>query len=43
MKEIKMTYEIPEAEVVIISKEDVLTVSPNELDNLSAWKWEKNI
>jgi len=39
----KMTYEIPEAEVVVISRADVLSESPNALDNLSAWKWDKNI
>ena len=35
MKE-KMTYEIPEAEIVVLSTTDVLTGSG---DNLGSWGW----
>ena len=37
MKE-KMTYEIPEAEIVELSTTDMLTGS----DNISAWIWDED-
>lgn len=43
MKENKLTYEIPEAEVVVIDKTDVLEDSLNVIDNAGGWKWSKNM
>ena len=36
MKETKIAYEIPDAEIIVLSKTDVLDGS----DNVRAWTWD---
>ena len=40
MKENKITYEIPEAEIIVLSTTDVLDSS--DQNNMSVWGWDQD-